>query len=754
MLFLASFPRFARLTLISTASLVAWLAVALPALAETADRADKETIISAKAMQSDQATGIVTATGKVEIARGGYVLHADKVTYDQRNNLMHAEGHVAMLTPSGEVEFSDAEDVTGDMKQAFAQNVGILFPDNSRLAAQNIQRYDGRYIVADQGSYTSCNVCKENPDHPPLWQLRAKQIVHDNDEHEIYYHNATVDFAGVPVFYTPYMSSPDPTVDRRQGFLTPSPGYTPTLGAFVRTPYYFDIAPDKDAIVATTFSQTDNLQLSGEYRERFANGNLKVNGSITHADLVSDSGIDKGNQFRGHLFSKFLYNIDNVWRAGSDVNLVSDRSYLPRYHYGSPDGLTTRNYIEGFRGRDYAAVNNYEFQDLRPGSQSAQPIVLPQAVFSAFGEPGQTFGGRWSLEGNTLFTMRDNNGKVLAQQGPDTRRVALNGGWDRKLVSNTTGLVTDLSGLLHVDAYSADNVVDPSGNGAVYNKVAFARQFEQASATTSYPLSRHGDGYQQLLEPIVGVTLAPSFYNSVKQPIEESPTVAFDESNLFAPNRFTGYDLIEGGSRITYGLRQMITTDSGGRIDFFGGQSYAFTPNDSFTTQSGLASHQSDWVGRLGFTPTDWFDLNYGFRLDRKSLSPQQQYAALSVGAPVFRPYVNYTSGFSFGSNGVFQKIDNGTVGFTSTFAKYWNLRIEHAQGFDPDPGPRTSDASLAYSDECFNYSLTVSQSDTQNVGINSGTSVLFHFFLRNIGGLETDGATAGSFPTNLRKYE
>ncbi len=190
-------------------------------------------------------TGIVTARGHVEIARGGYILHADKVTYNEKTGVMRAEGHVAFLAPTGEVEFAEQEEVTGDMKQAFAENVGILFPDNSRFAAKNAQRYDGRYLVANKGIYTACNVCKDDPDNPPLWQLKGDTITHDNTEHEIYYHDATIDFAGVPVLYTPYLSMPDPTVDRRQGFLAPTPGVNPNgLGNFIRIPYYFDIAPD------------------------------------------------------------------------------------------------------------------------------------------------------------------------------------------------------------------------------------------------------------------------------------------------------------------------------------------------------------------------------------------------------------------------------------------------------------------------------------------------------------------------------
>ena len=715
---------------------------------------DNETIISARSMHSDQAAGIVTAAGKVEIARNGYILHADKVTYDQKSNVMHAEGHVAMLAPSGEVQFADNEDVSGDMKQAFIQNVSILFPDNSRMVAKSMQRYDERYMTADTAAYTSCNVCKDDPKTPPLWQLRAEKVVHDNSTHDIYYHNTTIDFAGVPVFYTPYMSTPDPTVERRQGFLSPMPGYSPTLGGYIRAPYYFDIAPNQDAMIAPTFSEKQILQLGGNYRRRFAQGNMTLDGSFTHADLINDAHIDEGKQWRGHFFGKFLYDINNIWRAGSDVNFASDKTYLPTYRYGSSNQLTSRNYLEGFSGRNYASINQYYFEDLRPGTTAVQPIVLPRANFSAFGQPGQTWGGRWSFDGNTLLTTRDNKGQSIGQQGPDTRRIALNGGWERQLISDQTGFATRLSGLMHVDAYSADNVVDPTGNNKIYNQVLLARQFEQANARISYPLSRSGDGYQQLLEPMVAVTLAPNFHNSAKQPIEDSQDINFDETNLFSSNRFTGYDLIEGGSRATYGLRHMLTTDSGGRVDIFGGQSYDFSRNSSFAPTSGLHDHVSDYVGRVGFIPNKYVDMNYSFRLDHKTFEPQREYAQASVGVPLFRPYARYSSGYSLGTAGTIEKIDDATFGFDSHFLKYWTFHLDHVQGFDPGPGPRSTEATLGYGDECFVAAVTVSQNDTTQAGLSSGTSVLFHFFLRNLGGIHTDSALSGNFPAEFRQTD
>ncbi len=722
-----------------------------PAVADTKTEHAGETLITAKQMHSDSATGIVTASGKVELVHGDYVLHADKVSYNQKTGVMAADGHVALLTPTGEVEFADHQEITGDMKQAFAQNIGVLFPDNSRMAARVSQRYDERYTVADQAMYTACNVCREHPEQEPLWQMRAGTITHDNVEHEIYYHDATVDFAGVPIAYTPYMSAPDPTVKRRQGFLSPMPGETPNLGAFIKTPYYVDIAPDKDMTLTPTFSSVDKLQLDTQYRERFDRGSLLLNGSMTEATLIDDTGADKGKQWRGHLFGKFRYDLDNTWRAGSDVQYASDKSYLSRYNISSLDQTTSRAYAEGFQGRNYAVVNSYYFQDLRAGTDVSEPTVLPSVAFSALGDPGKTWGGRWSFDGNTLVTTRNNAGQPLAQQGPDTRRLSLNAGWQRQLISST-GLETTISGLARTDSYWANNVVAPD-NTTAYNQTLFTRPFGQANAVMRYPMGRSGDGYQHLMEPIVALTAAPTVRTSAKQPIEDSLDVEFDETNLFSPNRFTGSDLIEGGSRTTYGLRNAITMNSGARIDVFGGQSYDFSHNNAFPAMSGLNTQASDYVGRIDFSPAPWFDANYGFRLAEKDLSPQRQDALVSFGAPVFRPSIRYIQAYTANAaTNLVDQVRQITFGLSSNFAKYWTFSGSHVQAFDPQPGSRSSGVALTYVDECFAFGVNVSRNNTVRADISSGTSVAFHFYLKNLGGLHTDSAGGITFPAEFRQ--
>src|SRR3546814_12284952 len=98
------------------------------------------------------------------------------------------------------------------------------------LAANRARRTaDGRKVM-DRGVFSPCNLCKEDPQRAPPWQIKAVRVIHDEVAKDIIYHDATLELFGLPVLYTPYLAHPDPTVDRRSGLLAPPPGYSGELG--------------------------------------------------------------------------------------------------------------------------------------------------------------------------------------------------------------------------------------------------------------------------------------------------------------------------------------------------------------------------------------------------------------------------------------------------------------------------------------------------------------------------------------------
>lgn len=711
------------------------------ALAQDADESGEPVLLSADQVTFDETLGVVTASGNVELAQGARILLADTVSYNQRTNVVTASGNLRLLEPSGEVIFADYAELTDDLKQGFVDNIRLLLTDNSRLAANEGERTDdGRYTRMQRAVYSPCNLCEEDPTRPPLWQIKAVRVIHDKERRDVVYRDASLEFFGVPVAYTPYFSHPDPTVDRRSGFLTPSFGFSSDLGAFFRNYYYLDIAPDKDATIEATLSEEDALLLGGEWRQRFENGRLQLSGSVVRADRVEGSGrneVTRENRLRGHIFGDGLFNIDDTWRWGFSLARASDDTYLRRYDYSDEDILTNRAFVEGFRGRHYASVNAYGFQDLRPGNDEEEPIVLPLANVSALGEPGALFGGRWSLDAGLLALTRDT--------GTDTRRLTSQVGWERDFFADA-GFITTVSTGLRSDFWYTDDLVR-SGTGEAVDETA-TRFFPEAQVLVRYPLARQIGTVHQYVEPLAAVRVAPQVDNDDAIPNEDSTDLEFDDTNLFRSNRFSGVDRIEGGSRLTYGLRSGLFGFGGGSTTLFVGQSYRFSDDDAYPAGSGLEDRFSDIVGRLQITPNALLDLNYGFRLDKDSLEPRRHDVTASAGPSVFRVSANYLY--------IDQTLDPDpvartereelTVGLSSAFATYWSAGIFHRRDLSEDGGSLRTGLRLTYRDECFTFSVNAARNFTTRTGVESGDSIFFRIAFRNLGEFTTPAITPELF--------
>ena len=236
---------------------------------------DSPVLFKADQLRHERKLGIVVARGNVEITQGERILRADTVSYNQRTDILTATGNVVLLEPTGDITFADFVELSGDFKDGVVENIRILMSDDARIAAVGGRRIGGDVTEMRKVVYSPCRTCL-GPGGPPIWQLKAVEVVHNQKEKTIEYRDAFMEFAGIPVFYTPYLSHPDPTVKRKSGFLTPRYGSDTELGVMIETPYYFDIAPDKDATIRPIFTGSEGLVLAGEYRQRFANGELKL----------------------------------------------------------------------------------------------------------------------------------------------------------------------------------------------------------------------------------------------------------------------------------------------------------------------------------------------------------------------------------------------------------------------------------------------------------------------------------------------
>jgi LPS-assembly protein len=723
-------------------------------------------VFQADEVQYDDQLGLTVAKGHVEISRGGEVLLADTVSYNQHTDTITASGHVSLMMPTGEVVFSQFMELRDSMNDAFAKDVRMLMADRSRLAANAARRLNGNLFEFRRGVYSPCDLCKENPSAPPAWQFKARQVTDNRKEKLLEFRDATLEVDGFPVFYTPYLSAPDPSVKRASGFLMPSFGNSNTVGFHIATPYYLVLGPDKDLTLAPRFTTRAGELLASEYRQRFSNGTLDAIGSLNYSNVGSGSNTATGDQWRGHINAAGRWDLDSTYRTGFQLQRVSDQTYLLRFGFGQPllNAMVTRAYLEGFDPRASTDVNAYIFQPLQPGlGDSTQPIVLPVANRNWQSEP-DGYGGIWKLNANVL--------NIVREVGTQTRRLSLGGEWGKSFRDGIGGQYK-FTASLRGDAYSVANLSALSNpdlpssffsvNGApplspISRNFLTGRVFPQLGLTWSYPLAHHGEDMTAIIEPIAGIYAGPNAGNSHRIPDEDSLGFELRDTDLFRPDRLAGYDILDTGQRVDYGIKAGIYDKNGGNYRLLIGQSYRAQPNPYLPPASGAAERLSDVVGRVVMSPNSYLDLIYRFRLDKSSLSNRTQEVGLSAGPQNLRLGVNYllvppqrqsdvVTNPATGQTLLYGKRQQLTVSATTKLTRYWSLagsetiNLTNSSNFvNGVATPQSSSTSIyatlsaIYQDECMAFIGSVTQSGVRSGDVTPGVSVLFSVVFKNLG--------------------
>lgn len=685
---------------------------------------------SADELQHDRELDIVTARGHVQVQNAGRLLTADVIVYNRKQDFVTASGNITLLEPSGDVLFAQYMELSGDLRDGVIADLRGILKDGSLIAASGGKRTDANLLEMRNGVYSPCRLCEEDPTRPPLWQVKSVKVLHDKKRQTIEYSDAWLEVAGVPVFYTPYLSHPDPTVKRKSGFLAPAFGSSTVTGSFLSTPYYFNIAPNADATLTPTITADEGVILAGEYRHKFLEGDFKARGSIKQSDTHSDpeySTEDGVHGIRGHIGAKGRFDYDETWRWGFDVNRQSDNAYMSRFSYNQDNtmpevanALASQGFVEGFRGQNYIQASGTAFQTtLTSTDQDQLPLILPLIDFNHFGETDR-FGGFSSLDGNLLALTRDS--------GADTRRLSLRGGWTLPFTSPIGDSYT-FSTKLMGDFYHTNGLV-VSGQGDPSN---FAyRLMPQAALDWRYPFIRGEGNVYQMFEPIAAIVVSPYGGNSSDIPNEDSQNIEFDDTNLFSNNRFSGLDRVEGGPRINYGFKWGAFGKKGGSTSLLLGQSYRYKADDTFASGSGLEENFSDIVGRIHVSPNSKLNVFYRTRLNKDNFESRRNEINLSAGIPAFRFSSRYAY-FARQEDSEFSAREeiNGTV--SSQINDKWKSSFSASRDLVENDF-RSMSLNLTYEDECFLFSTVLNRTFFQNNELHPENSIVFRFLFKTLG--------------------
>jgi LPS-assembly protein len=612
-----------------------WVLLALLATvpAHALEFGEGPVLLFADRVAVERETNVIRAEGNVEVLRGERRLLADVLQYDQDADQIEAVGNVSLLEPTGEALYADRVTLSGDLRSGVAEQLRARLTDNSLFAAEQ-GRLDGPRTELDRAVYSPCPLCPDS-DAPPLWQIKARRVIHDQQEKMITYHHAFFELGGVPIAYTPYLSHPDPTVERKSGFLAPSFGNNSELGLFLQPPYYFALAPNYDVTLAPIFFTGEKPVLAAEYRHLLPSGRYELAGSGTYATEAGSDGNPSPSEqtFRGHIEGEGRFRLSPRARWGYDLAATTDNTYLQRYQFSNENVLTNRLFAEQIWQRNYAGISSYAFQGLRSfDHQQEIPVALPLAEVELTSRPWR-WGSRFTFDSSLLALTR--------VDGLDTRRVSATGGWELPWASQL-GDQYRLTLSLRGDAYNTNG--NPQTFGSSGGTSTTGRVIPRLTLDWNWPWIGDTFGLTPLVEPVASFTWTDDNPNPGDIPNEDSQDLEFDDSNLFSPSKFSGLDRVEGGARLSYGLRFGGYGESGELVSGLFGQSYRFTGDNDFGPNSGIDDDFSDFVGRIDLTPDPFFRVRYRFGLDQNDLTPTRNEVGAALGPRRVRFGVTYLS--------------------------------------------------------------------------------------------------------------
>ncbi|MDP2192985.1 MAG: hypothetical protein Q8K36_00440, partial [Alphaproteobacteria bacterium] len=372
--------------------------------------------IDAKELSYDSLNTVYRAAGQVHVEQPlsptqSRNLYADELVYNQSQHQVTATGHVILKDESGNISYADHMVITDDFKDGLIHSLKLMTADQERILSTKATRKDGNVTHFFTASYTPCQVCEKDD---AFWQINADEVIHDKDEQKIYYHNATLSFYGIPVFYTPYFSHPDPSVKRKSGLLFPNPGTTTKTGLYVSQPYYYVIDDTSDLTLTPTFMAKENPSAMAQYRKNVVDGRFELSGSYhrqKHSPINQQRPLHPVNEpnritpNRWHLFSNMDYHIDDHQRLNFKVNRASDTTYLSLYPFNeraysttfkANRNLTSHLVYENLHEHTLFSAKSTVYQTDLP---KTTPLVIPHVNYDHFSKE-TVWGGHYHLHGN------------------------------------------------------------------------------------------------------------------------------------------------------------------------------------------------------------------------------------------------------------------------------------------------------------------------------------------------------------------
>jgi LPS-assembly protein len=720
------------------------VAAASPALAQTAPAAPEpaaaaaEQIVefSADEVTYDSDSDVVTASGEVRMNREGNYLAADRVVWDRKSGQVHAEGNVVLLTPQGDKIVGETVQLTDTLRDGTVNNLMVVLEGGARLAAARAVR-TGDVTTLENAIYSPCPVTTSTGcPKRPSWAITAAKVIDDPTHERVRFVGGHLQLFGINLPLLPIFNLSRGN-EGATGWLAPDFSISSKKGFEIAEPYHWQIGPNRD-LTLTPHVYTGVLPaIEGKYRQLDRWGAFQVGGFFTYGTIESiDPDVTSTRKgFRGYFEANGKAQIDPYWSITTSLRAASDKTLTRRYDITNDDRLRNVVNAERISPDSYISIAGWAFEGLRAEDRQKEiPIALP-AIDAHFRREG-LLGGTLQLQGNSLA--------ILRIDGQDTQRAFASAQWDLRRLT-PWGQQLTLTAYARGDVYHTDDAA--STDVPIYAGLDgwHTRAIGALAADIKWPFIGPLFGGVQRLSPRVQVVLTPPTSN-IDIPNEDARSIDLEDSNLFALNRFPGYDRWEDASRVTYGVDWSLDRPNLS-IQTTVGQSYRIVDRPGIFPQgTGLTDRWSDIVGRTSLRYGRLIDITHRFRLDKDNFAVRRNEIDLTVGTT--QTYAQF--GYLKLNRNVdptiedLRDVEELRLAGRVLFNRYWSIfaagvidltdaredPLSVADGWEPV----RERVGIQYEDDCLEVGLTWKR-DYERIGtFRAGNRFGIHLALKGIG--------------------
>ena len=482
-----------------------------------------------------------------------------------------------------------------------------------RLSGKEVSIKDNITIIKD-GKFTSCKSTNEK-EGCPYWNLNADLVTHDKEKKQIIYKNATLDLNNVPILYTPYFSHPDPSVKRKEGFLAPSfASLGSDIGTTIKVPYFYPVSESADFTISPVYYFKQNPLLLGEYREKFKNGDLSIEGGFTQGYKEITSTQTDGS--RHHLYGNLNLNFVDKILDQSEFNTKIQRTNNPTYLRvnkinSTVDGfkrnlvkedqtkLTNEIYLNSFGKNESLNLKTAAYQNISTTKASDQyEYLLPEIIYSKYN----------LLDNNNLnFSSSFKSLNTNTNQNKTTFINNLDYSTPESYNTNLGIGYKFLTKINNINYYSDYRTPNENLNSQINPVVGL---------DTSLPFAKISKESEQYLIPRILTRYSPGKMTNAK-----SNDTSLNTDNLFSINRMNSDELIEKDLSFNIGLdwmwkEKIVNKNKPAEAAFSIGQVVKFNEDPDMPTKSSLQNKSSDLVTKANYLSPGNFDVTIKNTLD------------------------------------------------------------------------------------------------------------------------------------------